>query len=197
MLVAAAATAYAASLSLSTKHVGGASLTTPVFFPRSIATANGSTRVGLIQSKDTITWTWPGSIKPTTLCSGWTNTTGNGAVMTWIIQDNAGSTGNDVLAPGSTGGTCATGLHIGTVDLGSPGYITGGNGTLSSTSTIEFVSGGTSSLQVTLNAAPTGGTAGIVSSGSAAVWTPDPAVTDLSGNNCAACLAKSTATVQF
>ena len=194
-----AGAAYAASFTLTSQHLGSASLTTPILYPRSIATTNNGNRVGQIQKTDTVTWTWPVAIDQTTLCSSWSNAqTAHAVTMTWTISDNAGSSGDDVLVAGTTGGACTSGLHIGSVDLGSAGYITGGNGTIASAQTSEFIIGGVTTLQMTVpNGGVTGGTVGTVASGSAAVWTPDAAVTDASGHNCAACLAKSTATVQF
>ena len=198
LALTAASAAYAATLTVSTPHLGGASLTTPVMFPRSFATVNNGNRVGQIQNKDTVTFTWPVPIDQTTLCSGWSNAQiTHTMTMTWIVNNNAGSTGNDVLVGGATGATCSSGMHIGSVDLGSPNYISGANGTIAAATTAIVVIGGTTTLQITVPGAPTGGTVGTVASGSAAVWTPDAAVTDLSGNSCGACLAKSTTTVQF
>ena len=195
----AASAAYAASLTVTSPHLGGASLTTPVMFPRSFATVNNGNRVGQIQNKDTATWTWPVAIDQTTLCSGWSNAQiTHTMTMTWTVSNNAGSTGNDVLVAGATGATCSSGMHIGTIDLGSPNYVSGANGTITGATTAIVVVGGTTTLQMTVpSSGVTGGTVGTVASGTAAVWTPDAAVTDLSGNNCAACLAKSTTTVQF
>jgi hypothetical protein len=198
MVAVAAAAAYAGSLTVTTQRLGGAPLNTPIMFPRSFATTNGGNRAGQIQNKDTVTWTWSVPIDQTTLCSGWSNAQiTHSFSMTWVISDNAGSTGNDLLVAGSTGVTCSTGMHIGSVDLGAPGYISGGNGTIAGATTAIVVIGGTTTLQVTVPATPTGGSASQVSSGSAAVWTPDPAVTDLAGRSCGSCLAKSTTTVQF
>ena len=199
LALTAASAAYAASLTVSTPHLGGAPLTTPVMFPRSFATVNNANRVGLIQNKDTATWTWPVAIDQTTLCSGWSNAqVTHSLTMTWTVGNNTGSTGNDVLIAGSTAGTCASGMHIGTVDLGSPNYVTGSNGTITGATTAIVVFGGTTTLQMTVpTSGVTGGTEGTVAAGSAAAWTPDAAVTDLSGNSCGACLAKSTTTVQF
>ena len=198
LTAAAASAAYAASLTVTSQRLGGATLTTPVMFPRSFATVNGGNRVGQIQNKDTVTFTWPVPIDQTTLCSGWSNAQiTHTMTMSWVVNNNAGSTGNDVLVAGATGATCSSGMHIGSVDLGSPNYISGGNGTIAGATTAIVIFGGTTTLQITVPGAPTGGTVGTVASGSAAVWTPDPAVTDLSANSCGSCLAKSTTTVQF
>jgi hypothetical protein len=86
---------------------------------------------------------------------------------------------------------------VGTVDLGSAGYDT-------STASIDFptttnslsVAAASTTLTITLNG-QVHGTAGTVSSGSAAIWTPDPALKDRSGRTCGNNLAQSTTTVQF
>lgn len=199
LVVVTSITAYAATLTVSSQHLGSTSLTTPAIYPRSFSTVNNSNRTGQIQNKDTATWMWSAPIDQTTLCSGWSNAQiSHSMTMTWTVSNNAGSTGNDVLIPGSTGGTCSSGLHVGSVDLGSPNYVSGSNGTITGATTALVVFGGTTTLQLTVpSSGVSGGTVGTVGSGSAAVWTPDPAVTDLSGNSCGACLAKSTTTVQF
>ena len=206
VLVAAAATVlatvtagWAASFALATAHLGGAGLTTPVMYPYFVTTSNGSGRAspGHLDKNDTLSVVWSRPIDPPTLCSGLpNNTTTVTFTMTWVIQNDTGTSGNDVLVPAPIAG-CSSGMHVGAVDLGSPGYITGSNGTFASASTTLSVGATITSLQVTIPGAPTGGTAGTVTSGSPAVWTPDPAVLDLAGNSCGNNLAQTTATVQF
>jgi hypothetical protein len=191
--------AWAASITLTSKHLGAASVSTPVLFPVSVTTANVGPNVGKIDKNDTITFVWSEVIDQPTLCSGWANSGSTHTLnMTWVINDNTGTTGNDVMAPSTTGATCSTGMHVGTVDLGSPGYITNGTATFANTPTTVTVGATTTTLTVKIPGAPTGGKVGaIVTTGSAAVWTPDTAVTDLAGHNSGNNLAQSSATVQF
>jgi hypothetical protein len=189
----------AASFTLTTARLGGTGLTTPVMYPYVVTTANagGKAAPGRIDRNDTVSVVWSRPIDQPTLCSGLSNgTPTSSATMTWIVQNNTGTTGNDVLVPGTVPG-CTSGMHVGSIDLGSPGYINGSNGTFAAATTTVSVSATITSLQVTIPGAPSGGTVGTVSSGSAAVWTPDPAVTDLAGRNCGASLAQTAATVQF
>ena len=144
VLVAAAATVlatvtagWAASFALATAHLGGAGLTTPVMYPYFVTTSNGSGRAspGHLDKNDTLSVVWSRPIDPPTLCSGLpNNTTTVTFTMTWVIQNDTGTSGNDVLVPAPIAG-CSSGMHVGAVDLGSPGYITGSNGTFASAST--------------------------------------------------------------
>jgi hypothetical protein len=189
----------AASFTLTTARLGSASPATPVMYPYVVTTANAGGKAvnGRIDRSDTVSVVWSRPIDQPTLCSGLSNSTSTSTSnMTWIVQNNAGTTGNDVLVPGSITG-CSTGMHVGSIDLGSPGYITGSNGTFTSATTTLSVGATLTTLQVTIPGAPTGGTVGTVSSGSAAVWTPDSAVTDLAGHNCGLSLAQTATTVQF
>jgi hypothetical protein len=187
---------YAASFTLTTTKLGGAAVTTPIMFPDSVSTANVGPNVGKMEKNDTITFVWSRVIDQTTLCSGWANAQSTHTTnINWTVQNNTGSTGNDVLVPAATA-TCSSGLHVGSVDLGAAGYVTA-NSTLSSAPTTVTVGASTSSLVMKLAAnAPS---IGSVASGTAALWTPDSAVTDRSvpANNCGANLAKTNETVLF
>jgi hypothetical protein len=190
--------AYAATFTLTSAHLGAAGVTPPVMFPVSVTTANHGTLPGKVEKLDTVTFVWSRVLDETTVCSGWSNAqTTHTLSMSWVIQQNTGSTGNDVLVPGATGATCSSGLHVGSVDLGAPGYINTANGTIAASATVITVGSTTTTLTVTFGGAPTGGTAGTVLSGVAATWTPDSAVTDTAGHNCGSNLARSSATVQF
>jgi hypothetical protein len=153
--------------------------------------------VGRVNNGDTITIVWSQLIDAPTLCSGWSNTGVPKATnIKWTITD--GGTGNDILAPVGTSGTCATGMHVGTIDLGADGYNT------NATSAIEFpnsahvlsYSGTQTTLTITLGG-QTKGRAGTVATGAAATLTPDSALTDRSGNTCGENLAQTPTTVQF
>jgi len=167
-------------------------------FPVSVTVANKSGgTAGKVQNGDIITVVWSQPIDEPSLCSTWTN-----AVSTQLLTVQwsviAGSSpNNDKLSVTGTTATCVGGFHVGTIDLGSAGYDT-------STTNIDFptttnslsVGASTTTLTVTLNGQKNG-TAGTVSSGSAAVWTPDSALKDRSARTCGSNLAQSSATVQF
>jgi hypothetical protein len=199
LVLSCAGVALAASFTLTTAGLGGTGLATPIMYPYVVTTANagGKAVTGRIDRNDTVSVVWSRPIDQPTLCSSLSNgTPSSSSSITWIVQNNTGTTGNDVLVPGTVAG-CNTGMHVGSIDLGSPGYITGSNGTFAAATTTLSVGTTITSLQVTIPGAPTGGTVGTVSSGSAAVWTPDPAVTDLAGRNCGTSLAQTATTVQF
>jgi hypothetical protein len=192
--LALAGVGYAATFTLTTKKLGGGSVTTPIMFPDSVSTANVGPTVGKIEKNDTITFVWSRVIDETTLCSGWSNAqTTHTTNITWVVQNNTGSTGNDVLVP-STTATCTGGLHVGSVDLGSPNYVTANTNYTNAPTTITVLA---STTQLVMKPANTPGGIGTVSSGSAGTWTPDSAVTDLNGRNCGANLSKTNETVLF
>jgi hypothetical protein len=189
--------AYAASLTLSTKQLGASAVTTPVMFPESVTIANkGGGHLGKPESGDIITLVYSQLLNAPTVCSGWKNSGPNGsAKLQWTIVD--GGAGDDTLVADGTGAPCATGLFIGSIDLGAAGYdlSTTSINFPTTTTTIAFGTS-TTTITATLNGQKNG-TAGTVTSGNAATWTPDSAVTDRNGNNCGLNLAQATATVQF
>ena len=192
--VAMASASDAASFTLTTKKLGAASVSTPIMFPDSVSSTNAGTTVGKMEKNDTITFVWSRPIDETTLCSGWANAQSTHTTnISWTVQNNTGSTGNDVLVPAATA-TCSSGLHVGSVDLGAAGYVTS-TATLSNAPTTVTVGATTTSLVMKLAANAPG--AGTVTTGTAALWTPDSAVTDLSGHNCGSNLAKTGETVLF
>jgi hypothetical protein len=185
---------YAATFTLTTKKLGAASVTTPIMFPDQVITANAGPNVGKLEKNDTITFVWSRPIDETTLCSGWSNAQSTHTTnINWTVQNNAGATGNDVLVP-STIATCSGGLNVGSVDLGAAGYVTA-NANINASPTTVTVGTTTTTLVMKLGANPAG--AGKVTTGTAAVWTPDSTVTDLSGHNCGSNLAMTSATNQF
>lgn len=192
-----ATAAYAAGLTLTTTHLGAAAPTAPAMFPVSVTVANKSGGTpGKPQNGDIITIVYSQPIDASTLCSSWAPTLTSANVQAqWSIQNGVGGA-NDTLTVTKPPTGC-TSFPVGVIDLGASGYNT-------STTAIDFptaanvlsVTSTTTTLTVTLNGQKNG-TAGTVSSGSQATWTPSSAVTDRTGRNCGANLAKSTATVQF
>ena len=196
----AAGVGSAASFSLTTKKLGGASVTTPVMFPDSITIANkpGQT-LGRADNGDTITLVFSRQVDQPTLCSKWVNSDPTPAAvkLTWSIINGTGGANDTLAVTAYPAKTCASGFHIGSVDLGSGGYNTSTTADIDFPSNTTLTVGPTTSTIVVLLAGKVGGTQGTVSSGNAATWTPDSALTDITGNNCGNNLAKTSATVQF
>jgi hypothetical protein len=193
------AVGWASSITVTSTQLAAAAPASPVMFPVSVTLANKSgSPVGKVNNGDTITVVWSQLIEASTLCGLATNAGGDLKNFKWSISAGGGVNGDDVLAPNGTSGNCPTGLHVGSIDLGAAGYNTKPGTTIDfskSTTTLTF-DATTTTLTVTLNGQG-GGSAQTVTSGSPAVWTPDPAVTDRFGRTCGANLAASSSTVQF
>lgn len=193
--LAVAGVSYAASFTLTSEKLAAGSVATPILFPDAVSTANVGPNVGKMEKNDTITFTWSRPVKLSTVCSAWTQSTTT-ATLNWTIQNNTGSTGNDVFLPG-TNSSCTGGLHIGSVDLGSSAYV-GSTGAASNATTTISVTATTTTLTAKFAANPTGAP-GTVTTGTAGVWTPDTAVTDTAtpAHNCSSSLAKTGETNLF
>ncbi len=141
---------------------------------------------GQIAASDTLAFTYNKAIAVASMCSGGSNPwagnasnqsiNGNNQVVV-SINNNAGSTGNDTMTVTST--TCA--LRFGTIDLGSPAWVT---------ATRTFSGSGASRSSITYNATTftfsvtLGSASGTTASGIAAqtfVYTPNVLVTDTFG----------------
>ena len=188
----AAASAWATSLTVTSKHLGGGPVTTPVMYPVSVTATDLTGTPGRIRGGDKITFVWSQPINEPSLCSGWSNLSSTQSLsMTWTVTD--GTTSDDVLKPAAVA-TCSTGLHVGTFDLGGSGYVTSGTVTYTSCSVTLSVGASTTTLTVTLGT-QSGTTA--TSSGTVGTWTPDSAVTDRSSHSVGSNLATTVSTVQF
>lgn len=191
--------AWASGITLASAHLGASAATTPAMFPAWLSFTNksGNGTVGKVQAGDSVTFAWPQQIDETTLCSGWSNSLSSQSLaLQWSVVNGASGADDTLQATGSSS-TCVGGFHIGTVDLGSAGYDTSTTPiAFASSTTALSVAATSTTLTVTLGS-QTGGTAAIVSSGNAAVWTPDAALKDRSGRTCGSNLAQSSTTVQF
>lgn len=197
LVLSLGALAWAASLTVTSQKLEAAAAATPTMFPVSVTIANKAGGIaGRPESGDIATLVLSGQLDEPTMCSGWSNASSTQSLtLQWSIVN--GGAGNDTLSVTGTSGTCSTGLHVGGINLGSAGYNT-------STAAINFstalnalvVGGSTTTLTVTLNGLKNG-TPGTVTSGTAAVWTPDAVLRDRAGNSSGSNLATSTATVQF
>ena len=193
LTTAGAGVAWASSLTVTSKHLGAAALTTPVMYPVSVTASDLNGNPGRVRQGDRITFVWSQQVNEPSLCSGWSNSSSTQSLtMTWTITD--GSSSDDVLRPSAIS-TCSTGLHVGTFDLGGSAYVSGGTATFTSSSVALTVGTSTTTLTVTLGF-QSGGTTS-TSSGAAGTWTPDAAVTDRSAHSVGSNLAVTLSTVMF
>ena len=176
--VATAAVAVAASVGVSSQHLGTATLAAPVFYPASLVTAGPKNKTGTLANGDSYTLTFNRQANQPSVCSGWSNSSAGSTVSVVVtVNDNAAANGDDtVTVGGAPAAKCASGIHLGVLDLGSPNYVTGGPLRFT-TSTAALSQGGkpmTTKIKVTLNGqqAPGAGvgTVGSGVSGSPAVW---------------------------
>jgi hypothetical protein len=187
---------FAASFTLTTTKLGAAAVTTPVMFPDQVTITNkGGGHLGKPENGDIITLVYSRLVDAPTLCSGWTNSGPNAnAKLQWTIVNGGGS--NDSLIADGAAAPCSTGLFIGTIDLGAAGYA-GGGGNVTFGTTTTTISFGTSTTTLTATLNGQKGTSGTLTAAGAATWTADNVVTDRSGNNCGANVAKTSSTTQF
>jgi hypothetical protein len=191
--------AWASGITISSAHLGASAVSTPAMFPVSLSftNKNGNGVVGKVQTGDSVTLVWSQPIDETTLCSGWSNASATQQItLQWSVV-NGTSGDHDTLQVTGSSPTCVGGFHVGSIDLGSAGYDTSTAAIDFPTTTNSLSVGATSTtLTISLNG-QVHGTAGTVSSGSAAIWTPDAALKDRAARTCGANLAQSTTTVQF
>lgn len=197
-VAAASGIAYAAGFGVGSAHLGTATPPPPKFYPLSLTTANGGKTAGKLENTDTLTVTYNGEVQASTMCGGAANFTGTQTLtgVTVAVANNAAANGDDELTVSAVPTTACTGgvLHFGTVDLGSAAFVAA-NGTFTSSKLALTLSTTSSTLQITLGGAT--GTFATVSTATTAVYTPDTALTDVSGNAIGANTALSTTTKQF
>jgi len=135
---------------------------------------NGASTAGMAESGDEVAITYSQTMSVSSMCSIWSGnlTDQSLANATVTVTDGGGS--NDTLSYSS--GSCT--LYIGTIDLGSTAYTTGGSLTFSS-SAIAW-SATTRVLTITLGSAGGAGTTGTVAS-SSATYTPAVAIKNAFG----------------
>jgi hypothetical protein len=162
-----------------------------------LTNGNGFSGKGKIEAGDSFTVDFNAAIAVNSMCSGWNgNTTDqlmtNNNEVTVTLSD--GGAGDDTVSVSSTKCT----LHLGTIDLGSGNYISGGNATFSGSgngnrSSVKYTAS-SDTLSVELGTKSGAGTVKTASS-SAATLTPDASLTDSFGNTLAA--FTTAATTQF
>jgi len=194
VLLAVPTPGWGALLGVTSAMLAATAPATPIAYPNSVVSANGGTVTGRPERFDTVTVVFSVQLSQATLCSTWTNGTSSRSVTGTVSITNGGA-GNDVLTVTTVPvGTCASGFRFGSLDLGSPGYVTAtrtyGTSTIALTQTVTATT-----LRITLGTASGAGTT--VSGGSVMVYTPDPLVADLSGNRCGLNTASSPSVVQL
>jgi hypothetical protein len=197
MVVATAA--GAATIAVSATKLATATIVAPVFVPLTLSTTNNGPKVGRADKNDTTTITYSQPVNQPTLCSGWSNAS-NGETLTGVtlvLNDNVGTTGNDTLTVGAVPPTCATGFRFGTIDTGSNAYTTGGTASFTN-STIDLLQTPTSTTVVFTFGNPGGaGIRGIVTTGTAAIYSPDATLQDAIGRNIGLNQTAATTTIQW
>jgi hypothetical protein len=143
---------------------------------------DGGGTAGRAQTGDRIVVTYSQTLGVASLCSAWS---GNLAAQSLSASNDVtvtlvdGAAGNDTVTV--TSATCT--LHVGTLNLGSAAYVTGGNRTFSGSGTSASSVGWdptTRTLTITLGGASGLGTVGTVAS-SSTTYTPDAAIKNAVG----------------
>lgn len=144
-----------------------------------LSLANGGSIAGQAENGDRLVLTFPKALDASTVCSTWpaapTTTQTIFANNALVVTISDGGAGNDVLslaAPGACGGT----INLGTVDLGSTGFTSGGGLTFSGNgsggrTTLSY-DPSTFQLVLTFGSRAGAGTAGTVSTSVTATYTP-------------------------
>ena len=190
-------TAGAATIVLVAKQLATATDSAPVFVPLTLSTANNRGPAGRADRTDTTTVTFSEQVNQSTLCSGWSNASNTQTLntVTLMLNDNAGASGNDTLTVGAVPATCGSGFHFGTIDTGSNAYVTGGVVSFTN-STITLAQTANSTTLVLTFGTPSAAR-GIVAAGTAAIYTPDPAIHDIANHAVGTNQAATTTTVQW
>lgn len=203
MLVAAlvlggAGLAWSAAQPVTSSRLGAFRLGPPAFYPAEISTVAASLKAkhGQPSKGDTLTAAFNAQASQPTICSGWSNATSSKSLSLVTLTLLDGTSTNDVLTVSAVPTTCATGFHLGTFDLGSAGFVSGGNATFTGSSITLTQTATSTSVTLTLGTR-SGGTTATVSTPVALTWTPDIAVTDTTGHAATPSLARSAALVQF
>lgn len=165
----------------------------PTITDITISNKSSGGTAGKPEQGDKIVITFSEAVDAAKICSTWNNTGtqtlsgNNSGVVTF--NDNAAS-GNDRIdfSVGSAG--CGSVLHVGSINLGSSGYVSGGNVTFGANGTgndtIITWDPTAKTLTFTLGKQSTGGGSGSsctsCPASSSAIYTPDATLADIAGN---------------
>lgn len=139
-----------------------------------VQTKNNGATVGKPELGDSITLTRSEQMDPNSVLAGWTGASTN------VVVRIANSGGNDIVTFWNS--TNTTQLPLGSVNLGTSGYVTSGT-------TVTFGATGTASTLVqsganwTITLGTPSATPKTVTTKSTMIWTPSTTPTDLAGNS--------------
>ncbi|MGH2819837.1 MAG: hypothetical protein ACRDJ5_04195, partial [Actinomycetota bacterium] len=155
--------------------------------PQSLALINGG-QASRIGTGDRIEVTYSERLDVASMCSTWSGDLADQSIasdnaVTVTIADDAAPSGNDLLSVTTGSGACGGQFRFGQVDLGSTAYV-GGNtsfaGAGASRSLVDW-DATAFKLTVTLGARATGTNPARVTAAATAIYTPDPAIMNVSG----------------
>lgn len=195
LTLVAATVSWASSFTVSAGRLGAATVAVPVFYPSSLATTNGkSSATGAPGRYDTVTIGYSRPLKVSTLCTGaaQANVTYSGVTLT--LTNAGAASGNDTLSVTSGPAGCLT-PHLGTVDLGSPAYLSGGTVLFTGSTMAVTLTSTSASIVLTLGTAS--GTVASVNTTTIERYAPDTALTDTSAHGIGANASASTSAVHF
>ena len=144
------------------------------FFPASFVLTDGG-QPNRIDAGDTLGIALSAGLTQSSLCGAWTDNTVNQLRSDAVVTVVDGGAGNDSLTFTAAG--CPT-LRLGTVSLGSTGYVSGGNATLAAT--IRYTVA-TRTILVTFGVKSGTGSTGVVGGSPVATFTPNAALTSITG----------------
>ena len=156
-----------------TVPVTGDSYSIRPFFPSSLTLTNGGTN-NRIDTGDTISVGFSLPLDHASLCSAWTDAGAHSSTAAVVTVVDGGG-GNDSLTFALA--TCPT-LRLGTIGLGSPGYVAGGAATFTATLT---VAAGSSTVTIVLGTKTGAGTLATVGSAPTATFVGDASLRSASG----------------
>lgn len=168
----------------------------------------GTGNTGKVNENDTITIAFSAAVRPTSICSSFSDvlttaqTIGDGSAtngaFTLSLKDNAATpvTTNDQLSITATTAGCSGGLNFGSLDLGSPSWTTAnrsyqGNG---SNATFFTLNGAHTQLIVTVGAGTVTPTTGSVSAATS-TFTPSSGIKDDATNSVSVSGTQTTTTL--
>ena len=155
---------------------------------------------GRVDQGDSIVVTFSQLLSVSSLCGAWSGDrsdktlTDNGGVVV-RLTNNGGTTGSDTVTV--TAAACPSGFQFGSIDLGSPGYITSGDATFGATGAKSRIHWDATSrtLTITLGKSSSGNLPTVASS--IATYTPDPDIRNAAGTAVDATSVQTPATKQF
>jgi hypothetical protein len=154
--------------------------------PTALVTANGGATAGTIEAGDWVAITFSEKLKVSSLCAAWadddtTKTLGSSAGLVVTVTNDGSPSSVDILTV-SAPGCGPSGFRFGTLNLGDKGFVKrGSTATFGATGTPSALTWNPSTLTLTVVLGTAAGSNFGVVPNSTAVYTPDPAITDVGG----------------